>query len=212
MSSILSSDPVCFLPKSVNNSEISIIFLIAFLWKLYYNLICKENLPFKKFFYKLITLINYLYSPRKAVVAPYRGLSLCAWDEVAGIRLSHFCGCEYTIKRSFYVELEMISAKMLDAYRKRNDTLLIDLRSSEEYFRYHIPGARHIDYEDTEALFGLPRNKEIILYCERVPPVWQGQRNGQIRIQCQVNDRRYPCISCRSRSLTACVFMDIIVK
>lgn len=64
-------------------------------------------------------------------------------------------------------ELEMISAKMLDAYRKRSDTLLIDLRSSQEYFRYHIPGARHIDYEDTEALFALPKNKEIILYCER---------------------------------------------
>ncbi len=110
-------------------------------------------------------------------------------------------------------ELEMISAKMLDAYRKRNDTLLIDLRSSEEYFRYHIPGARHIDYEDTEALFGLPRNKEIILYCERgASSMARAKRNGQIRIQCQVNDRRYPCISCRSRSLTACVFMDIIVK
>ena len=29
------------------------IFLIAFLWKLYYNLICKENLPFKKFFLQI---------------------------------------------------------------------------------------------------------------------------------------------------------------
>lgn len=64
-------------------------------------------------------------------------------------------------------ELEMISAKMLNAYLRKPDTLLIDLRPEKEYDKYHIPGAIHIAYDDTEKLFGLPKNKMIILYCER---------------------------------------------
>ena len=36
---------------------------IAIFSKLYYNSVCKKNLPFKNFFYE--PLINYLYSPRK---------------------------------------------------------------------------------------------------------------------------------------------------
>ncbi|MGI6008234.1 MAG: rhodanese-like domain-containing protein [Ruminococcus sp.] len=64
-------------------------------------------------------------------------------------------------------ELEMISPDMLEKYRYRKDTLIIDLRSEEEYGKYHVPGARHIDYEDTASLFSLPRSMIIILYCER---------------------------------------------
>lgn len=64
-------------------------------------------------------------------------------------------------------ELEMISPKMIDQYRNRQDVLIIDLRAKEEYQKYHIASAVHIDYDDVEALFLLPRWKMIILYCER---------------------------------------------
>ena len=62
---------------------------------------------------------------------------------------------------------EMLSPQMIDQYRYRQDTLIIDLRSKEEYDKYHIASALHIDYEDTEALFSLPTDKIIILCCER---------------------------------------------
>ena len=64
-------------------------------------------------------------------------------------------------------DLEMISPKMIDRYRNRQDTLIIDLRSEAEYAKYHIAGALHIDYEDIDALFALPKDKTIILCCER---------------------------------------------
>lgn len=64
-------------------------------------------------------------------------------------------------------ELEMISPKMVKQYQNRKDALIIDLRSKEEYDKYHIPGALHIEYEDERSLAILPKNKEIILYCER---------------------------------------------
>lgn len=63
--------------------------------------------------------------------------------------------------------MEIISLDRLEQYMYRNDTLIIDLRSKKEYEKYHIPGAHHIDYEDAPALFSLPKEKTIILYCER---------------------------------------------
>ena len=64
-------------------------------------------------------------------------------------------------------ELEMISPGMLDQYRNRKDTLIIDLRPEDEFGKYHIPGARQIEYEDVQTLFSLPRDKTIVLCCER---------------------------------------------
>ena len=43
--------------------------------------------------------------------------------------------------------IETISAKMLDYYVERPDTLIIDLREPESYRKSHIRGAVNIPYE-----------------------------------------------------------------
>lgn len=63
--------------------------------------------------------------------------------------------------------LEVISVKMLKSYLSREDTLIIDLRSQEEYYEGHLPGALHIPYEEERMFYTLPHEKTIILYCER---------------------------------------------
>ena len=42
--------------------------------------------------------------------------------------------------------VETISAKMLDYYVDRRDTLIIDLRDREEYGKSHVKGAVNIPY------------------------------------------------------------------
>lgn len=64
-------------------------------------------------------------------------------------------------------QLEMIPVKMLDQYLNRRDTLIIDLRSQEEYREGHLPGAIHIPYEENEMFYSLPRDKTLVLMCER---------------------------------------------
>ena len=70
-------------------------------------------------------------------------------------------------KGFFMKNLEVISAKMLKQYFHRRDALIIDMRSQEEYYQEHLPGAIHIPYEDEEVFYSLPREKIIILCCER---------------------------------------------
>lgn len=64
-------------------------------------------------------------------------------------------------------QLEVISAKMLRSYLYRSDTLIIDLRSQDEYYEGHLPGAIHIPYEQERVFYTLPKNKTIVLLCER---------------------------------------------
>lgn len=64
-------------------------------------------------------------------------------------------------------QLEVISVKMLNSYLSREDTLIIDLRSQEEYYEGHLPGALNIPYQEERMFFTLPHEKTIILYCER---------------------------------------------
>lgn len=63
--------------------------------------------------------------------------------------------------------LETISPKMLDYYVNSKRAFIIDLRSSEEYKKGHIRGAVSVPYESGHMGFRPPKEKEIILYCER---------------------------------------------
>jgi rhodanese-related sulfurtransferase len=63
--------------------------------------------------------------------------------------------------------VETISAKMLDYYVGRSDSMIIDLREEEEYRAGHVKGARNIPYEQIEEGISLPRNKILVLYCDR---------------------------------------------
>lgn len=63
--------------------------------------------------------------------------------------------------------LETISPKMLDYYVDNNRAFIIDLRRPEDYARGHIKGAVLVPYEGGSFLFRPPKEKEIVLYCDR---------------------------------------------
>ena len=63
--------------------------------------------------------------------------------------------------------VETISAKMLDYYVGRKDALIIDLREKEEFNRSHVKGAVNIPYEETDGYTHFPRDKILVLYCDR---------------------------------------------
>lgn len=63
-------------------------------------------------------------------------------------------------------QLETISAKMLDYYVGRSDSLIIDLRTAEDYRTSHVRTAISVPY-DTLDTAALPRNKLLIFYCDR---------------------------------------------
>ena len=63
--------------------------------------------------------------------------------------------------------IETISAKMLDYYVDRPDTLIIDLREPESYRKSHIRGAVNIPYEELSESPPLPKEKLLIFYCDR---------------------------------------------
>ena len=64
--------------------------------------------------------------------------------------------------------MEAIYSKDLDALIDDKRTMIIDLRSHEEYQEGHIKGAYNIPYETSkERLFRLNKGKDYVLYCER---------------------------------------------
>ena len=63
--------------------------------------------------------------------------------------------------------LETISPKMLDYYVDNKKAFIIDLRSPADYARSHIKGAVSVPYEGGAFSFRPPKEKEIVLYCER---------------------------------------------
>lgn len=66
-------------------------------------------------------------------------------------------------------QIETISAKMLDYYVGRRDALIIDLREREQYQAGHVATAVNIPYGEWEEQrkFSFPRDKILILYCDR---------------------------------------------
>ncbi len=69
-------------------------------------------------------------------------------------------------------QIETISAKMLDYFVGRNDSVIIDLRSRDKYEKSHIKGALNYPYEDEETFehflsAGFPKGKLFIFYCDR---------------------------------------------
>lgn len=63
--------------------------------------------------------------------------------------------------------IETISAKMLDYYVNRSDTLIIDVRDTALYQKSHIRGAVNLPYTQMELCRELPREKLLIFYCQR---------------------------------------------
>lgn len=63
--------------------------------------------------------------------------------------------------------VETVSAKMLDEYVGRPDAVIIDLRRKEDFRKGHVRTAWNIPYEELEEGAVLPKNKTLVLYCDR---------------------------------------------
>lgn len=66
-------------------------------------------------------------------------------------------------------ELETIAFRELDKYKNDKTCIIIDLRGRELYKEGHVDGAWNIPYEYLmeEAWELLPKDKLLLLYCER---------------------------------------------
>lgn len=66
------------------------------------------------------------------------------------------------------MDFQTISVYELWNMVRRNDVYLIDLRDRNEYRHFHVDGARNLPYDEMEKWKNmLPRNKKLVLYCER---------------------------------------------
>lgn len=66
------------------------------------------------------------------------------------------------------MNFDTIPAKYLERYSDRLRYVLVDVRSPEEFWQGHIPGAINIPYETMQLpMSGLNRQKTYILYCDR---------------------------------------------
>lgn len=66
------------------------------------------------------------------------------------------------------MEFENIRPREIGNYELKFNSLIIDLRSHNEYMQGHIPTAVNIPYDELDfCKYKLKRYYEIILYCER---------------------------------------------
>lgn len=65
------------------------------------------------------------------------------------------------------VQIETLSPEMLDSYVERREGVIIDLRTPEEYSESHIRGAVNVPYAEAGRLGFYPKDRPIILYCDR---------------------------------------------
>lgn len=49
----------------------------------------------------------------------------------------------------------------------RRDSLLIDLREREEFNKSHVRGAVNIPYEEADGYALFPKDKILVMYCDR---------------------------------------------
>ena len=63
--------------------------------------------------------------------------------------------------------IETISAKMLDYFIDRSDSLIIDIRDPDSFRKSHIRGAVNYPYEKLNSVRNLPKDKLLIFYCQR---------------------------------------------
>ncbi len=64
--------------------------------------------------------------------------------------------------------MKQVSAQDLFSYIFDDNSVIVDLRSEKEYRKQHVKNAVNIQIENIERnTHNLPKDKEIILYCER---------------------------------------------
>ena len=66
------------------------------------------------------------------------------------------------------MNFETINAKKVEEYARNNNGIIIDVRNPDNYIKGHIPKAINIPYNMFEEVKSkLPKDKILILYCER---------------------------------------------
>lgn len=65
------------------------------------------------------------------------------------------------------LSIDTIAAQELDIYVNRSDTIIIDLRERDVYDKSHFRTAVNVPYEELEICRKFPRQKLLIVYCER---------------------------------------------
>lgn len=65
------------------------------------------------------------------------------------------------------MDFEMVAPRQIDRYVKDRSAFIIDLRMPDEYVHRHIQGAVNIPYEKLKDCHALPRDMDLVLYCER---------------------------------------------
>lgn len=63
--------------------------------------------------------------------------------------------------------METISAKELERYAREGRTLIIDLRSADEFLRGHVPGAVNVPNGRFYGELWGRKGEPVILYCDR---------------------------------------------
>lgn len=64
-------------------------------------------------------------------------------------------------------QVETISPKMLDYYVGKRDVYLIDLRTEKQFRKSHIRTAHNFPYKEFDEKWPYPKEKTLILYCDR---------------------------------------------
>lgn len=70
-----------------------------------------------------------------------------------------FCGCSNKAQK---VENEDVS---LDKILEKNNYIIVDVRTKEEYSEGHVSGAINIPYDEIDENVNLDKNKDILVYC-----------------------------------------------
>ena len=65
------------------------------------------------------------------------------------------------------MNFEMIPPGELDKYVTDPDTLIIDLRTPQEYVERHIKNAVNIPFDKLQGCCMFPMDMNLVLYCER---------------------------------------------
>ena len=65
------------------------------------------------------------------------------------------------------MDSQLVSAKEVDRYAFKNEYVIIDIRSPQEFREKHIKGAVCIPYERLSQQAKLLKNRTLILYCDR---------------------------------------------
>ncbi|MGN0159938.1 MAG: rhodanese-like domain-containing protein [Lachnospiraceae bacterium] len=64
------------------------------------------------------------------------------------------------------MKIETISVSLIDKLIMRNDILLIDVRSEEEFSQKHIMGSINLPLDQIDSM-EIPQGKTLVIYCDR---------------------------------------------